>query len=92
MRAWPAGLHLAALSMRSAASQEAVLSELSRENTNITGYLVDEVLGRQFPAIYTFLLKTSILDRFSAPLCEAVIGEIEGGLERAPLPGLGRAL
>ena len=54
-----------------------MLSELSRENTNITGYLVDEVLGRQFPAIYTFLLKTSILDRFSAPLCEAVIGEIE---------------
>ena len=73
---WPAGLHLAALSMRSAASQEAVLSELSRENTNITGYLVDEVLSSQFPAIYTFLLKTSILDRFCASLSEAVIGEI----------------
>ncbi len=74
---WPAGLHLAALSMRSSASQEAVLSELSRENTNITGYLVDEVLTHQVPAIHSFLLKTSILDRFCASLCEAVIGEIE---------------
>ena len=74
---WPAGLHLAALSLRSAGSQEAVLSALSSENTNITGYLVDEVLTHQFPAIQTFLLKTSILDRFCASLCEAVIGEID---------------
>ncbi len=74
---WPAGLHLAALSLRSADSQESVLSALSGENTNITGYLVDEVLTHQVPAIQTFLLKTSILDRFCASLCEAVIGEID---------------
>jgi LuxR family maltose regulon positive regulatory protein len=74
---WPAGLHLAAISFRSAGSQEAVLSALSGENPNITGYLVDEVLTHQFPAIQTFLLKTSILDRFCAPLCEAVIGEVD---------------
>jgi LuxR family maltose regulon positive regulatory protein len=72
---WPAGLHLAALSMRSAGSQEAVLAALSRENPNITGYLVDEVLSHQVPAIHSFLLKTSILDRFCASLCEAVIEE-----------------
>jgi LuxR family transcriptional regulator, maltose regulon positive regulatory protein len=72
---WPAGLHLAALSLRSAGSQQAILSALSRENTNITGYLVDEVLAHQLPAIHSFLLKTSILDRFCASLCEAVIGE-----------------
>jgi ATP/maltotriose-dependent transcriptional regulator MalT len=72
---WPAGLHLAALSMRSAGSQEAVLAVLSSENTNITGYLVDEVLTHQFPAIHSFLLKTSILDRFCASLCEAIVGE-----------------
>ena len=74
---WPAGLHLAALSLRSASSQEAVLSALSSKSENITGYLVDEVLTRQFPAIQTFLLKTSILDRFCAPLCEAIFGEID---------------
>jgi len=74
---WPAGLHLAALSLRSASSQAAVLSALSSENANITGYLWDEVLTRQFPAIRSFLLKTSILDRFCASLCEAVLGETD---------------
>jgi LuxR family maltose regulon positive regulatory protein len=74
---WPAGLHLAALSMRSAGSQEAVQLALSDENANITGYLVDEVLTHQYPVIYLFLFKTSILDRFCAALCEAVIGEID---------------
>ena len=38
---------------------------------------MDEVLTHQFPAIHSFLLKTSILDRFCASLCEAVIGEID---------------
>jgi LuxR family transcriptional regulator, maltose regulon positive regulatory protein len=74
---WPAGLHLAALSLRNADSQESVLMALSSENTNITGYLVDEVLSHQFPAVQTFLLKTSILDRFCASLCEAVIGKVD---------------
>jgi ATP/maltotriose-dependent transcriptional regulator MalT len=74
---WPAGLHLAALSFRSAGSQESVQLALSKEDANITGYLVDEVLTHQFPAIYSFLLKTSILDRFCASLCEAVIGEVD---------------
>ena len=74
---WPAGLHLAALSLRSVRGQEAVLSALSSENANITGYLVDEVLTRQFPAIHSFLLKTSILNRFCASLCEALIVEID---------------
>ncbi len=74
---WPAGLHLAALSLRSAGSQESVQLALSDENANITRYLVDEVLTHQFPAIYSFLLQTSILDRFSVALCEAVIGEID---------------
>jgi LuxR family maltose regulon positive regulatory protein len=72
---WPAGLHLAALSLRSAGDQESILSALSARNANVTGYLVDEVLSGQYPAIHSFLLKTSILDRFCAPLCEAVIGE-----------------
>ena len=36
------------------------------------------MLTHQVPAIQTFLLKTSILDRFCASLCEAVIGKIDG--------------
>ncbi len=71
---WPAGLHLVTLSVRAADSQEAVLKAISSENTNITGYLVDEVLTHQFPAVHSFLLKTSILDQFCASLCEDLIG------------------
>jgi len=74
---WPAGLHLAALSLHSAGSQESVLSALSSENTNITRYLLDKVLTHQVPAIQKFLLKTSVLDRYCASLCEAVTGEID---------------
>ncbi len=74
---WPAGLHLAALSLRSTGSQETVQLALSSEDANITGYLLDEVLAHQYPAIHSFLLRTSILDRFCASLCEAVIGEID---------------
>jgi LuxR family transcriptional regulator, maltose regulon positive regulatory protein len=74
---WIAGLHLAALSLRSAGSRDSVLSILSSGNANIAGYLVEEVLNHQFPVIQTFLVKTSILDRFCAALCTAVIGEID---------------
>lgn len=72
---WIAGLQLATLSVRSTDNMEAVLAILSGVDTNIADYLADEVLSRQLPAIQNFLLKTSILDRFCAPLCEAVIGE-----------------
>ena len=50
---------------------------LSSENTNVTGYLMDEVLNQQVPAIHEFLLKTCILDRFCPSLCAAVVGEID---------------
>ena len=74
---WPAGLHLAALSMVPARNQESVLKALSSENQNITRYLVEEVLNQQVPPVQAFLLRTSILDRFSASLSEAIIGKVE---------------
>jgi LuxR family maltose regulon positive regulatory protein len=70
---WPAGLHLAALSIRSTTNQESIIQALSSENSNITGYLLDQVLSQQVPAVHTFLLSTSILDRFCAALCEAIL-------------------
>jgi LuxR family maltose regulon positive regulatory protein len=43
----------------------------------VTDYLGAEVLGRQSEEIRTFLLRTSVLDRLSGPLCDAVL-EIQG--------------
>ena len=74
---WPAGLHLAVLSLRSANSEDSILPVLTSDDPNITEYLLDEVLSHQIPAIHTFLLKTSILDRFCTPLCEAVMGVVD---------------
>ncbi len=74
---WIVGLRLVFLSLRSLASQEVILSALSRENTNLTNYFANEVLIYQFPAVHTFLLKSSILDHFCSSLCEAVIGETD---------------
>ena len=44
----------------------------------IVDYLVEEVLQRQPEQVRSFLLQTSILDRLSGPLCDAVTGQ-DGG-------------
>jgi LuxR family maltose regulon positive regulatory protein len=77
LKGWIAGLRLATLSLRSAGDANSVLTTLAGADTNITDYLADEVLARQLPAIQSFLLKTSILDRFNVSLCEAVVGDID---------------
>ncbi len=70
---WPAGLHLATLTLKDGANQDQFLETLSREDKNITGLLLDEVFKQQDPAVQQFLIMTSILDRFCIPLCEAVV-------------------
>jgi LuxR family transcriptional regulator, maltose regulon positive regulatory protein len=71
---WIAGLKLVALSMRSAVDPDRYLATLSHANTDLASYLIDEVLLQQPPVIQKFLLRTSILDRFSVELCQAVVG------------------
>ncbi len=89
---WPAGLHMAALSLRSAGSQESVLKALSSENPNITAYLLEEVLNHQVPEVRSFLLKTSILERFCVPLCKDVMdGSETDGSVRAYLDWIERS-
>ncbi len=70
---WIAGLHLAALSMQNHADRAGFVHSLTGSHHYILDYLVEEVLQRQPAPIRTFLLQTSILDRFCAPLCNAVM-------------------
>ena len=69
---WVTGLHLAALSMRNSENTERLLSGLPDDNRHVMDYLVSEILSQQSPAMQEHLLKTSILNRFSAPLCNAL--------------------
>ena len=64
------------------------IAAFSGDHRYIVDYLVEEVLQRQAPAVRNFLLQTSVLDRMSGPLCDAVTGE-QGG--RAMLESLERA-
>ena len=69
---WIAGLQMAALSMRGREDVSGFIRAFSGSHRFILDYLVEEVLDRQSPAIQEFLLKTSILEQMTAPLCDAV--------------------
>ena len=75
---WIAGLQLAALSMRDRADTQGFVRSLSGTHRHILDYLTDEVLERQPEQVRTFLLYTSILDRLTGPLCNALTGEENG--------------
>ena len=76
---WIAGLQLAALSMRGREDVPGFVRAFTGDNRYIVDYLVEEVLQSQPECIRSFLLKTSILDRLSGPLCDAVTGQEEEG-------------
>jgi ATP/maltotriose-dependent transcriptional regulator MalT len=87
---WPAGLYLAALSLRNHPAPADFIRDFTGDNRFIVDFLAEEVLGRQPPEIRQFLARTSVLGRFCAPLCEAVTGvpgaaEIIDVLERENL-------
>lgn len=78
---WIAGLQMASLALqaKTSAGGKAGISQFVQaftgSNRYILDYLLEEVLLQQSKGIQTFLLQTSILDRLSAPLCNALMGE-----------------
>lgn len=70
---WVAGLQLAALSLQKSTHPSEVISAFAGSNRFVADYLTDEVLSRQPEALRDFLLKTSILERFNASLCDHVL-------------------
>jgi len=75
---WVAGLQMAGLSMRDRKDIKGFIEGFSGTNRYILDYLLEEVLGNQPPEIQHFLLFTSILDRLTAPLCDALLAGEEG--------------
>ena len=71
---WPAGLYLAALSLRGHPLSQTFIREFTGANRFVVDFLAEEVLGRQPREVRQFLARTAILGRFCAPLCDAVTG------------------
>jgi LuxR family maltose regulon positive regulatory protein len=89
---WIAALQLAALSMQGREDTASFIAGFSGNDRYIVDFLVEEVLKRQPDQIREFLLQTSVLERLSGILCDAVTGQdsepgngILEALERANL-------
>jgi LuxR family transcriptional regulator, maltose regulon positive regulatory protein len=77
---WIAGLQMAALSLRGREGKPGRRmplddADFGGAHRDIIDYLGAEVLRQQPIEIRVFLRQTSILDRLSAPLCDAVTGQ-----------------
>jgi LuxR family maltose regulon positive regulatory protein len=71
---WVAGLQLAALSMRGRSDAAGFVQAFTGSHRFVLDYLMEEVLDRQPDRVREFLAKTSILERLTGPLCDAVLG------------------
>jgi LuxR family maltose regulon positive regulatory protein len=76
---WAVGLQMAALSLQGRRDVEGFIEQFTGSHRFVLDYLTDEVLSRQPGAVREFLLRTSILTRLSAPLCDALLGQDSGG-------------
>lgn len=69
---WPAAICLAAMTLRGNASPAAFIGQLARSNRHAADVLAEEFLIRQEPEVRWFLRRTSVLEHFTAPLCDVV--------------------
>ncbi len=87
---WAAGLQLAGLSLRGQADVAGFVAAFTGSHRYVLDYLAGEVLERQGEQVRSFLLETSVLERLSGQLCDAVTGRTgsQALLERAERAGL----
>ena len=87
---WAAGLQLAALSLRSQPDVARFVAAFTGSHRYVLDYLTEEVLEQQRPELRGFLLETSVLERLSGSLCDAVTGRDDSQdlLEEADRSGL----
>lgn len=88
---WIAGLQLAALSSQGREGGLGAVSTFTGSHRHLLDYLAAEVLAQQPPHVRDFLLRTSILETLTAPLCEAVLGLEPASDPQATLEQIERA-
>jgi LuxR family transcriptional regulator, maltose regulon positive regulatory protein len=74
---WPAGIYLAGLSLRGKDDAHAFIESFQGSNRHVVDLLGEEILVVLPEAVKQFLLRTSVLERMSGSLCDAVV-ETEG--------------
>jgi LuxR family maltose regulon positive regulatory protein len=74
---WIAGLQLAALSMRGREDLTGFIEAFTGSSHFVLDYLIEEVFNQQPADVREFLLKTSILERLTGSLCDAVTGRTD---------------
>ena len=70
---WIVGLQFAALSLQGQEDAASFIRSFTGSHHFVLDYLMEEVVHQQPERIQQFLLHTSILDRMSGPLCDAVV-------------------
>ncbi len=75
---WIAGLQLAAISMQKHEDTSRFIQSFTGSHRFILDYLTEEILEQQPDSIQQFLLQTSVLNRLTGSLCDAVLGKDEG--------------
>ncbi|HMD88608.1 MAG TPA: LuxR C-terminal-related transcriptional regulator [Anaerolineaceae bacterium] len=70
---WVTGLQMAAISLRHQLDPTALLTNQEGTTHYLAEFLAEEVLDKQPEEIRQFLLRSSILDTLTGPLCEAVV-------------------
>jgi LuxR family transcriptional regulator, maltose regulon positive regulatory protein len=85
---WAVGLTMVATALRGRPNVSQFLASFGGSQRYITDYLIEEALSLQPAEVRAFLLDTSILEKLTAPLCEAVTGTRDA---RAMLAGLEQA-
>jgi LuxR family maltose regulon positive regulatory protein len=75
---WIAGIQMAALSLHEQPDVSRFLASFTGKQRFMQHYLFEEVLKQQPQPVQYFLSATSILERFTADLCDALTGESNG--------------
>lgn len=70
---WPAALYLAGLALVEQADPSAAVADFAGDDRLVVDYLRDEFLATLTPAKARFLIRCSVLDELSGPVCDAAL-------------------
>jgi LuxR family maltose regulon positive regulatory protein len=75
---WIAALQLAALSLRGREDKHDFVAAFTGSHHYVVDYLVEEVIDRQDEQTRIFLMRTAVLERMNAALCNQITGNGDG--------------